>query len=227
LLLCSHVINLSGRILPVAAIVAMARARSVPVIVDGAHAFAHFPFKLADLDCDYYATSLHKWLFAPIGTGFLYVRKAKIAGLWPLLAADSSMDADIRKFEEIGTHPAANALAIGEALTFHQTLGAERKAARLVYLRDRWAKRLAGHDRVELHTSLAPGAACGIATVGVRGIDTGKLQDHLWVKHRILTCPIVHPEFAGQRVSPSVYTTLEEIDRFGDAMESAIEHGLA
>ena len=140
LILMCHIINITGQILPVRPVVQMARKRDIPVIVDGAHAFAHFTFNCADLDCDYYATSLHKWLFAPHGTGFLYVRREKINDLWPLMAAPDEMDGDIRKFEEIGTHPAANYLAIAEALTFHEGLGADRKEARLVYLRNRWGR---------------------------------------------------------------------------------------
>lgn len=226
LLLCCHVINLSGRILPVRDIVAMARQHSVPVIVDGAHAVGHFPFTFADLDCDYYGTSLHKWLFAPIGTGLLYVRRARIAGLWSLFASEATQAADIRKFEEVGTHPAGGVLATAEALTFHQTLGGARKLARLVYLRDRWAQALRQHDRVRLHTSLLPGRAGGIATIGIDGIDAGALYGHLWNAHRILTSPIVHAEFQGLRVSASVYTTLEEVDRFVEAMEQVLQSGL-
>jgi selenocysteine lyase/cysteine desulfurase len=226
LLLVSHMINLTGQILPVRRIVEAARRRGVPVVVDGAHAFAHFPFAHADLDCDYYATSLHKWLFAPHGTGMLYVRREKIRALWPMMAAPPELDGDIRKFEEIGTHPAAPYLAIAEALTFHQGIGPERKAARLVYLRDRWAKRLAAHSKARLHTSLKPGLACGLANVEAVGIEPAALADHLWKRHRILVTPIVHPEFQGLRVTPSVYTTLEEIDRFVGAMEAALDQGL-
>ncbi|HUG36425.1 MAG TPA: aminotransferase class V-fold PLP-dependent enzyme, partial [Candidatus Limnocylindrales bacterium] len=226
LILACHMINITGQILPVRDIVAMARRHDIPVIVDGAHALAHFDFTLAELECDYYSTSLHKWLFAPIGTGLLYVRRERIPDLWPLMAAPDSMDGDIRKFEEIGTHPAANTLAIAEALTFHQAIGGDRKTARLVYLRDRWARRLLEHDRVRLHTSLKPGFACGIATVQVEGIETPRLQSHLWSEHRIYTTPIGHDEFNGLRISPSVYTTLEEIDRFADAVEDALRNGI-
>lgn len=226
LILMCHMINITGQILPVRAVVEMARSRGIPVIVDGAHALAHFDFKISELDCDYYATSLHKWLFAPHGTGLLYVRKDKIRELWPLMAATEKMDEDIRKFEEIGTHPAANYLAIAEALSFHQGIGGKRKQARLVYLRDYWAKRLLEHRRVRLHTSLKPGFACGIATVEIEGVEPGALDAWLWEKHRILATPIVHQEFRGIRVSPSVYTTLQELDRFCDAMEQVIQHGL-
>lgn len=225
-ILASHMINLTGQILPVAEIVAMGRRHGIPVIIDGAHALAHFDFTLAELDCDYYASSLHKWLFAPIGTGLLYVRRDKIAGLWPLMAAAEAQDANIRKFEEVGTHPAANTLAIAEALTFHQALQPARKAARLVYLRNYWAEPLLVHDRVSLNTSLRPGLACGIANVHVEGVDTGALQRHLWAQHQIFTTPIGHAEFNGLRVSPSVYTTLSELDRFVAAVEQVLRHGL-
>jgi selenocysteine lyase/cysteine desulfurase len=226
LMLVCHVINLTGQILPVKAIVAMARRRGVPVIVDGAHALAHLDFRLSDLDCDFYASSLHKWLFAPHGTGLLYVRRERIPDVWPLMAAEEAQAGDIRKFEEIGTHPLANRLAIGEALDFHLGLGPARKQARLVHLRDHWARRLLALDRVRLHTSLAPGAACGIANVAVDGIAPGPLQRWLWGEHRILVAPIGHPACRGLRVSPSVYTTLEELDRFCDAMERVVRDGL-
>jgi isopenicillin-N epimerase len=226
LILVSHLINLTGQILPVREVVELGRERGIPVIVDGAHTFAHFDFDQAALGCDYYATSLHKWLFAPHGTGMLYVRKEKIPGLWPLMAAPVEMAADIRKYEEIGTHPAANHLAILDALIFHEGIGVKRKEARLRHLRDRWANRLLSHGGVKLHTSLKPGLSCGIATVQVPGVDTVKLYQHLWDQHRILVTPIVHAEFEGLRITPSVYTTLEEIDRFCAAMETVIEKGL-
>ncbi len=222
LILVCHVINLTGQILPVRAVAALGRERGIPVVVDGAHAVAHFPFRLDELEIDYYGSSLHKWLFAPVGNGLLYVRRERIAGLWPLFAADPKLDQDIRKFEEIGTHPAAPALAIAVALTFHQALGPARKLARLRYLRDRWATRLLERDLVRLHTSLKPGFAGGIATVQVEGVEPAKLSAHLWDRHRILVTPIVHAQFQGIRVSPSVYTTLAEIDRFSDAMERVL-----
>lgn len=226
MILCCHMINLTGQILPVTELTALGRRHGLPVVIDGAHAMAHFEFKLSDLDVDNYATSLHKWLFAPHGTGLLYVRRDKIPEIWPLMAAPERMDADIRKFEEIGTHPAANYLAIGEALTFHQGIGGERKEARLIYLRDYWADRLLQNDGVRLHTSQRPGFACGIANVQIEGVDPRDLNEYLWRDHRIIAVAIKHAEFEGSRISPSVYTTLEELDRFGDAMEHVIKHGL-
>ncbi len=226
LILVSHMINLTGQILPVREVTAMARRHGIPVIVDGAHALAHFEFKISDLDVDNYSTSLHKWLFAPHGTGLFYVRKSEIANIWPMQAAADVMTDDIRKFEEIGTHPAANTLAIGEALTFHQGIGGDRKAARLIYLRDRWANRLLQNDRVGLHTSQREGFACGIANVYVDGLDSAELSNWLWSEHRIFTVAIGHEECTGIRVSPSVYSTLEEVDRFSEAMEHAMKHGI-
>jgi selenocysteine lyase/cysteine desulfurase len=227
LILVSHVVFLTGQVLPVREVCALGRKHGIPVIVDGAHAFAHLDFKLPDLECDYYATSLHKWLAAPHGTGLLYVRKQKIAGLWPLMAAPDTMQNDIRKFEEIGTHPAANALAVSEALTFHQGIGAARKYARLVRLRELWAERLAASPRVRLHTSRKPGLAGAVATVEIEGVEPGKLADWLWEKHKIFVVSIDHADFRGIRVSPSVYTTPEEIERFCEAMENVVVNGLS
>ncbi|MFL6261845.1 MAG: aminotransferase class V-fold PLP-dependent enzyme [Thermoanaerobaculia bacterium] len=226
LILVCHLINLTGQILPVRRVVELGRERGIPVIVDGAQSFAHLDFDHADLGCDYFATSLHKWLFAPHGTGMLYVRREKVRSLWPLIAAPASMAEDIRKFEEIGTHPAAQNLAIAEALAFQEGIGAARKAARLRHLRDRWALRLAPHERIRLHTSLKPGKACGIATVEIVGVDTRKLADYLWKRRHILVTPIVHPEFSGVRVSPSVYTLPGEIDAFREVMEEVAEKGI-
>jgi len=222
-----HITNLTGQIFPVKKICQLGRARGIEVIVDGAHAFAHFPFTHSDLDCDYYGTSLHKWLLAPHGTGFLYVRKSKLKKLWPLLAATPQQDDDIRKFEEIGTHPAANHNAIAEALTFHEGIGIERKAARLRYLKERWARRLEANKGVRVLTPYDPQQSCGLALFNIEGMDVRKLIAHLWEKHRIIVTPIVHDEFRGIRVTPNVYTTLAEVDMFCDAVEKAIRTGLS
>jgi selenocysteine lyase/cysteine desulfurase len=221
-----HITNLTGQIFPVKEICRLGRDRGIEVIVDGAHAFGHFPFTHRDLDCDYYGTSLHKWLFAPHGTGFLFVRKAKIPSLWPLMAAPADMAADIRKFEEIGTHPAANHNAIAEALVFQETMGLERKAARLRYLRDRWMTRLRGQKGVRIHTSFDPAMSCAIGNVGIEGVDTARLAQHLWDKRRVIVVPILHEEYQGLRVTPNVYTTLDEVDVFVEEMERVIASGL-
>ena len=223
----THITNLTGQILPVREVVRMARDRGAEVFVDGAHAFAHFPFRRDDLECDYYGTSLHKWLLAPIGTGFLYVRKDKQKNIWPLMAAPAKMNEDVRKYEEIGTHPAANHNAIAAALAFHREIGSARKAARLRWLRDRWAKRLLAADsRVKVLTPLNSTESCGIGLLHVDGVDTEKLQAHLWEKHRIMTTPIVHPEFNGLRVTPNVYTRPDEVDVFAEKVEEVLRKGL-
>jgi selenocysteine lyase/cysteine desulfurase len=221
-----HITNLTGQIFPIREICRLGKARGLEVIVDGAHAFAHFPFTRDELECDYYGTSLHKWLLAPHGTGFLYVRKEKIPRVWPLMAAPPEMDANIRKFEEIGTHPAANHNAIAEALLFQQGIGAERKAARLRFLFQRWARRLESLPRVKILTPYDPAQSCGLGSIAIDATEPGKVVSHLWDKHRIIATPISHPEFKCVRVTPNVYTTLAEIDRFGDAMEDIVRKGL-
>lgn len=226
MILACHMINLTGQILPVSELTAMARRHGIPLVIDGAHALAHFDFDLGELDVDNYSTSLHKWLFAPHGTGLLYVRRDKIADVWPLMAARETQTDDIRKFEEIGTHPEAPYLCIGEALSFHEGIGPARKAARLAYLRDYWAKPLLEHDNVRLHTSLKPGFACGIANVEVVGLEPNAIRDYLWDAHRIITVSINHDEFRGLRISPSVYTTVDELDRFVDVMSGIAKNGL-
>jgi selenocysteine lyase/cysteine desulfurase len=231
LILMSHIINITGQILPVKAVVAMARNKNggIPVIVDGAHALAHFEFKIPDVGCDYYGVSLHKWLFAPHGNGLLYVRREKIKGLWPLMASPQEREGDIRKFEEIGTHAVAPMLSIAEALTFHRCIGGARKEARLRFLRDRWANRLLSHPsgRVRLHTSLKPSFSCGIGTFQVDGLDSTALSDWLWNTKGILVTSIkLKDEFEGIRVTPSVYTTLQDLDRFCEAVEHVIAQGL-
>ena len=224
-----HITNLSGQIMPVRDLVRLARAQNIEVLVDGAHSFAHFPFTRNELECDCFGTSLHKWLLAPIGTGFLYVRRERIPSLWPLMAAPKTMDANIRKFEEIGTHPAANHNAIAVALAFHRAIGSERKAARLRFLRDRWAKRLTtASDRCRVLTPIAdPRQACGIGLLHIEGIEVPKMVAHLWEKQKIITTPIVHQEFSGLRITPNVYTTPEEVDVFADAVLAALKVGLS
>jgi isopenicillin-N epimerase len=220
-----HITNISGQIFPVREICRIARARGIRTIVDGAHAFAHFPYAIRDLECDCYGTSLHKWLLAPVGTGFLYVRRELIPTIWPLMAAAESQDDNIRKFEEIGTHPAANHNAIAEALTFHRAIGVERKVARLRYLRDRWMRKLEGRPRVQLHTSFDPAMSGGVANVGIEGLAPAEIADHLWKTRRVFTVGIGHPECTGIRVTPNVYTTLREVDLFREGMEEILQAG--
>lgn len=220
-----HITNLTGQLFPVQRICRMARARGITTIVDGAHAGAQFPYKLHDLECDAYAVSLHKWLLAPFGTGILFVRKDRIASFWPLQAAPATSDTNIRKFEEIGTSPMAPKLAITDALAFHRAIGAERKAARLYYLTMRWAGPLRQVPRIQMFSSLKPGETWGMATVGIEGMDAGKISSFLFDKYRIIVAglsqgpmPFQQFPYQGIRVTPNVYTSVDEVDTFVMAM---------
>ncbi len=226
LVLVSHMINLTGQITPVRDICELARRRGAETAVDGAHSFAQFQFRRDDLNCDYFGTSLHKWLHAPKGTGMLYVRKDKIKKVWPLFAAEKAQDEDIRKFEETGTRSAAQRLAIGEALLFHQGVGAARKEARLRMLARHWMNQLKGEPNVRFNTSFDDRQSCALANVEVEGADPVALCDHLFRGHKIFATPIVHDEFRGVRITPSVYTTLKELDRFCEVMSGIARKGL-
>jgi isopenicillin-N epimerase len=226
ILIC-HVTYTTGQIFPVRRICQMARARGIETLVDGAHGFAQFPFTRDELDCDYYATSLHKWLTAPIGTGFLYVRRSKIPNVWPLMAAPLAMRENIRKFEQIGTFPVAIPGGITEAATFHQGLGGARKAARLRYLRRRWATRVRGVPRVRVLNRDEPEHTCGLGAFSIDGVDAEALTAFLEREYRIHVRPrFVDGEFSCIRVAPNVFTTLEEVDLFATAIERAATRGL-
>ncbi len=223
-----HISFQTGYIAPVREIVELAKPKGIQVFVDGAHAFAHFPFTRDELGVDYYGTSLHKWMHAPIGTGFLYVRKDKIKSVWPLMAGSVEQEANIRKYEEIGTHPAANHNAISVAIAFNRGIGPERKIARLRLLRDRWAKQvLAASDRAHMITDIGPNKSGAIGVFGVDGMDMGKLGGWLSTEHKIVTTPMVTDEFKGMRITPNIYTTLDEVDLFADRVIKAIKTGVA
>ena len=227
MIVVSQVSFMNGQIFPIRDVVALGRKHGIPVIVDGAHAFVQYTFDNHDLDCDFYGTSLHKWMMAPIGTGMLYVRKNKIETVWPMMAADKTANTNIRKFEEIGTHPAANHNAIGEALTFHETMGMRRKEARLRYLRHRWTDRIVDLKNVHFYTNLDPKHSCALTTVGIQGIKTGDLAGWLLAKHNIFVTAIVNDFIDGLRISPNVYSTIQEVDRLADAMVLAATKGIA
>ena len=183
-----------------------------------------FPIPVRDLDCDYYGVSLHKWLLAPVGTGFLYVRRENIRSTWSLQPAPPALDDNIRKFEEIGTHPAANHNAIAEALNFHQAIGTERRAARMRFLRARWENRVEKLPGVKILTSKDPAQSCGLSNVSITGVPAPTIERYLWEKHRIVVVAIVHDEYQGIRVTPNIYTTLGEIDTFAGAIEQFVRN---
>ncbi|MCF8241348.1 MAG: aminotransferase class V-fold PLP-dependent enzyme [Melioribacteraceae bacterium] len=216
-----HVINITGQITPVLDISRMAHEKGIPVICDGAHSFNHFPFTQKELECDFFGTSLHKWTYAPVGTGMLFIKKEWIPKIWSLMAAPEVMDNDIRKFEEIGTHPAASHNAIAEALAFNEIISVERKAKRLRYLHHLWVDRLKKYDNVKFMVNVEDDSQwCGIMTVDIDGVDVAKLANYLLKEHHIYLIPIVHDEFKCIRVTPNVYSLKSEIDYFGDVMES-------
>src|SRR3954452_20265529 len=226
LILVSHQVNITGQITPVKAICELARAKGIETIVDGAHSYAQFDFKQKDLGCDYFGTSLHKWLYAPKGTGLLYVKRDKIEKLWPLMAAESKQSSDIRKFEEIGTHSAAPKLAIGEALVFHTGIGGKRKEARLRYLSRYWMNQLKDVPKIHFNTSFDPDQSCAIANVHIDGTNPEAVTKYLFDKHHIFAVPIMHEEFQGIRITPNLYTTFSELDRFCQEMEKIARNGL-
>jgi selenocysteine lyase/cysteine desulfurase len=230
----THITNLTAQLFPVARLSRLAHSKGAITIVDGAHALGQFPFQLRDLECDAYGVSLHKWLLAPIGNGLLYVRKEMIPRFWPLQAAPEQQDNDIRKFEAIGTHPWGIRAAVGEALAFHQAIGGERKAARLRFLTLRWANALKSNPKIKILSEMSePAQAWAVAAVNIEGIDPRDLTKFLMDKYRIIVVPLIggappNPVFDYQciRVSPNIYTTLEEIDTFIGAMEEAAKNGV-
>ncbi|NIM59694.1 MAG: aminotransferase class V-fold PLP-dependent enzyme [Candidatus Aminicenantes bacterium] len=228
-----HITNLTGQIFPIKEICQMARKRGIEVVIDGAHAFGHFDFKQKDLDCDIYGANLHKWMMAPIGTGFLYVKKEKIKKIWPLFPSLDPQGDDIRKFENIGTHPDYLELAIGEALAFHHGIGGKRKEERMRYLKNYWAKALEKLPGLKILTSYDPEQACGIGTFTVENMDLSKLVQVLFQKHKIYIITVGVPSFelegekiTGIRVTPSIYTTLRELDTFIEAVSYYVRNGL-
>jgi selenocysteine lyase/cysteine desulfurase len=211
ILLLSHMVNITGQILPVRKIANMAHARGVSVIVDAAHSFAHVVFTVPELDGDYLGASLHKWLCTPLGAGLLHIKKEKIRSVWPLLGETSVPDDDIRKLERIGTHPSWTVLAIADAIRFHKMIGPERKEARLRYLQQYWTERVRGVAGVYLNTPTGS-RACGIANVGITGKAPGAIADALFDQHKIYTVAIDTVPVKGVRVTPHLYTTTADLD---------------
>jgi len=217
LLMVCQVVNLTGQILPVQKIADMAHAKGVAVMVDGAHAFAQLVFAIPDLHCDYYGASLHKWLGSPLGAGILWVKKERIATLWPLFAV-SAATGGVERLNHTGTHPAHTDLAIADAIAFHESIGAARKEARLRFLQQYWTGKVRGVPRIELFTPGDPQRACAIATVGVRGIEPGELAARLLDRHRIYTVAIDWEGVRGVRVTPHLDTTTAELDALVTAL---------
>ena len=215
LILVSHMVNITGQILPIKKISDMAHRLNVDVAVDGAHCVGHFKFRIPELGCDYYAASLHKWLSVPLGSGLLYVKEGKAPSLWSLMA-DWRMQDDITHLAHTGTHPVATDLTILDAIDFYQKLGPDRKEARLRYIQNYWTSRVKGNKNIVLNTP--PDRACGIANVGVKNMKPADMAKVLLDKYKIWTVAIDGQNVFGCRISPNVYTTTQELDVFVKAL---------
>ena len=218
LLMVSHMVNITGQILPVRKIADMAHRHGVDVMVDGAHTFAQLDHRIPDLGGDYYGASLHKWLGTPLGAGILYVHRDKIPALWPVFADASMADTDIRKLNHTGTHPVHTDLAIASAIAFHESMGIQRKEARLRYLQQYWTSRVRGRRNIVLNTPAAPSRSCAIANVGIAGVSPAALATTLLQKYRIWTVAIDTANVHGVRITPHVYTNTTELDTFVRAL---------
>ena len=233
-ILVSHITYTTGQVFPVRRICELAHRHGIEVVVDGAHAVGQLDFKVSDLGCDYYGTSLHKWLSAPKGTGLLYMKREHVEKIEPLYGPYTSRRfnalTSMRKYESVGTVSHAPFLAIGEALAFHNAIGPKRKEERLRYLKNHWAERLQRHPRIRVYTPTAPEMSCCIAGVGIEGVDPTGMRDYLWDEHQIQTSRGRYDrEDTGRtwvRITPNLYTTLPELDYFCDVMEEVADNGL-
>ena len=214
LLMVCHMINITGQILPVRKICDMAHSKGVEVLVDGAHAFAHIQYKISDLNCDYYGASLHKWLSVPLGAGMLYVRKEKIAKIWPLLADGEKDLSKINRLNHTGTLPVHTDLAIEDAIDYYKFIGFDRKEKRLWYLQNYWTSRVRNIPKIIVNTPADNTRSCGIANVGIEGINPGDLATRLLKEHKVFTVAIDYANVHGCRITPNLYTTTEELDSF-------------
>ncbi|MEM6698790.1 MAG: aminotransferase class V-fold PLP-dependent enzyme [Bacteroidota bacterium] len=219
LLMICHMINITGHILPVRKICDMAHSKGVEVMVDGAHAFAHIQFSIKDLDCDYYGTSLHKWMSAPLGAGFLYVKKGRAKNIWETFAESGKAEDDIYRLNHTGTHPVATDLAIGNAMAYHHQIGGARKEARLRYLQNYWTNKVRTLDHVIVNTPVESHRSCGIANVGIKGMKPHDLAKTLMEKYKIWTVAIDEWGVHGCRITPNIYTTPKELDVFVAALK--------
>lgn len=218
-ILVSHMVNITGQILPIKKIAAMAHRRGVQVIVDGAHAFAHIQFSIQDLGCDYYAASLHKWLSVPLGAGILYVNKNRVKDIWPLLADGEKDENKINRLNHTGTHPCATDLTITDSIDYFEMIGAERKEARLRFLQNYWTSKLRNVPGIIINTPADAARSCAIANVGVEGIAPALLAERLMKEFNIFTVAIDYANVHGCRICPNLYTTTAELDTFVIALK--------
>jgi selenocysteine lyase/cysteine desulfurase len=218
LLMVCHMINITGQILPVRKICDMAHSKGVKVMVDGAHAFAHIRYHIPDLGCDFYGSSLHKWLSVPLGAGLLYVNKKHITSVWPVFAPWNLLEESIYRLNHTGTHPVATDLAIHNAIDFYEKIGAERKEARLKFLQTYWTSKVRSIPNVIVNTPEDPARSCGIANVGIKGMKPQTLADRLFNEFKIYTAAIDGANVFGCRITPNIYTTTKELDTLVNAL---------
>jgi selenocysteine lyase/cysteine desulfurase len=209
----THIMNWNGQVIPAKRIAEEAHIRGIEVLIDGAHSFAHLEYKIPDLGADYFGTSLHKWLSAPIGSGMLWMKKEKISKIFPLIPNDNPNSDNIRKFENLGTRPFMIEQAIGQALNFQLAIGNARKEARLRFLKDYWAKEAIKMPKIKMNTSLKPEFSGALAHFSVEGLEAGKMEGELFTKFKIHTSPTKWEKLDGVRVTPHVYTSLRDLDR--------------
>ena len=219
LLMVCHMVNITGQILPIKKICQMAHKKGVQVMVDGAHCVGHFQFKIDDLECDYYGSSLHKWLAVPLGTGMLFVRDKHIDNLWPVFAEHHREPGDIARLNHTGTHPVYHDLSIENAIEYYTMLGAERKEARLRYLQEYWSTKVRTHPNIIVNTPKESFRACGIANVGLKNLKPHELAKQLMDRYQIFTVAIDYANVQGCRISPNVFTTTQELDVFVKALQ--------
>jgi selenocysteine lyase/cysteine desulfurase len=215
----THLINWTGQIMPVRKIADEAHKRGIEVIADGAHTLAHFDFKIPDLGCDYFASSLHKWMSAPFGSGLLYIKKEKIKDVWALLSNTEPDGSDIRKFESLGTRSFGSEMAIGAAVDFHEMIGAPRKEARLRFLKDYWVDQVKDLSKVSFLQSKSPKMSCAIANIAIDGKKPEEVSGELFTKYKIHSVGINWENIHGVRITPNVYTSLKELDKLVGAIK--------
>ena len=215
----THLINWTGQIMPVRKIADVAHSRGIEVIADGAHTLAHFDFKIEDLGCDYFASSLHKWLSAPFGSGLLYIKKEKIKNIWALLSNNEPDGSDIRKFESLGTRSFASEMAIGSAVDFHDVMGNKRKEERLRFLKNYWVDQIKDLPKVSFNQPKTKHLSCAIGSVAIEGKKPEEISSELFSKHKIHTVAINWENIHGVRVTPNVYTSLKDLDKLASALK--------
>ena len=219
-ILVSHMINITGQILPIKKISEMAHQYGVQVMVDGAHAFAHIQFSIDDLGCDYYAASLHKWLSVPLGAGILFAKKEHIKNIWPLFG-DNEKDANkIKRINHTGTHPVHTDLTIPDSIAYYQMIGPAKKEARLRYLQQYWTSKVKDVPNIILNTPTTPDRSCAISNVGIKNMKPAILAERLMKEHKIFTVAIDYANVQGCRITPNLYTTTKELDVFVDALNT-------